>query len=168
MTTYKRPSTEDAVAQGDVIDGCPVLLVAQWNPDDWTSLQSKHVLQRVIVLTQTCDLAQAKVGRIVVAVVLAAQQLVDGGLLKPADIRGPIRAGRVFGWYYLPKCDEFGLPESIVDLRQLQTLPRDLLTGLCQRGKRLARFQPLAREHLAKHVADTDSHIGLLEPYPTD
>ncbi len=43
-----------------------------------------------------------------------------------------------------------------------------LLTTLCQRGPRKARVQPLYREHLAKHFADTYSHIGLPEPYATD
>jgi len=33
---------------------------------------------------------------------------------------------------------------------------------------RRARVQPLYREHLAKHFADTYSRIGLPEPYPTD
>lgn len=38
----------------------------------------------------------------------------------------------------------------------------------CQRGLRRARIQPLYREHLAKHFADTYSRIGLPEPYSTD
>lgn len=94
--------------------------------------------------------------------------MVDQNLLKAADIRGPIRAGRVFGWYFLPKSAEFGLPEMIVDMRQLHTVRLDLLTELCRRGQRRARVQPLYREHLAKHFADTYSRIGLPEPYETE
>src|SRR5262249_12358720 len=101
-------------------------------------------------------------------VVMDAQELVDQKLLKREDIRGPIRAGRVFGWYFLPKTADLGLPEMIVDLRQLHTVRLDLLTDLCRRGQRRARVQPLYREHLATHFADTYSRIGLPEPYPTD
>jgi hypothetical protein len=93
---------------------------------------------------------------------------VDQGALRAADVRGPIRQGRVWGWYYLPKNEELGLPESIVDFRQLHTVRTDLLTSLCQRGLRRARVQPLYREHLAKHFADTYSRIRLPEPYATD
>ncbi len=34
-------------------------------------------------------------------------------------------------------------------------------------GRRKARVQPLYREHLARHFADTFSRIGLPEPYDT-
>jgi hypothetical protein len=68
----------------------------------------------------------------------------------------------------LPKNEGLGLPEMIVDLRQLHTVRLDLLTALCRHGHRRARVQPLYREHLAKHFADTYSRIGLPEPYATE
>jgi hypothetical protein len=82
--------------------------------------------------------------------------------------RYPLRAGRVFGWYFLPAHVALGMPESIVDLRQLHTVRRDVLTALVHQGQRRARIQPLYGEHLAKHFADTFSRIGLPEPYPTE
>jgi hypothetical protein len=102
-----------------------------------------------------------------IAVVLDAQSLVDQNLLKAADIGGSIRAGRVFGWYFLPASGEHFLPEMIVDLRQLHTVRIDLLTALCHRGHRRARVLAPYREHLAKHFADTFSRIGLPQPYDT-
>jgi hypothetical protein len=56
----------------------------------------------------------------------------------------------------------------IVDLRQLHTVRYDLLTALCQRGRRRARLLSPYREHLAKHFADTFSRIGLPEPYESE
>jgi hypothetical protein len=100
--------------------------------------------------------------------VLDAQALIDQGLLKRDDIRGSIRAGRVFGWYFLPKTERLGLPEMLVNLRQLHTVSLDLLVELCLRGHRRARLLCPYREHLAKHLADTFSRIGLPEPYETD
>ena len=61
-----------------------------------------------------------------------------------------------------------GLEESIVDLRQLFTIPLDVLQTLCSLGGRKARIQPLYREHLARHSADTFSRIRLPEPYETE
>jgi hypothetical protein len=127
-----------------------------------------YALQRIVILTQTCDFANAKARTVVAAVVLNAQALVEEQRLKPADLRGPVRAGRIWGWYFLPNNVQLGLPEMIVDFRQLHTVRMDLLTALCRRGQRKARIQPLYCEHLAKHFADTYSRIGLPQPYETE
>jgi hypothetical protein len=165
---YRKPPPEEAVDQGDIIDGCPILQVAGFDSDNVDPLEIGCSANQVIVLTQTCDLANDKTTVVVVAHILTAQSLVDKHVLKSAEVRGVIRAGRVFGLYYLPKSAELGLPEAIVDLRQLHTVRLDLLLALCRKGLRRARVQPLYREHLAKHFADTYSRIGLPDPYETD
>jgi hypothetical protein len=165
---YRVPSSDEAIDQGDIIEGCPILSLVRFDPDKPSEIETKHSLQRIIVLTQTCDLANHKATRIIAALVFDAQKVVHDQLLKTSDVRGPLRSGRIFGWYFLPKSVESGLPEMIVDFRQLHTVRLDLLTTLCQRGQRKARVQPLYREHLAKHFADTYSRIGLPEPYETE
>jgi hypothetical protein len=159
---------EEVIDQGDIIDDCPIVSIVSFDEDRLDSLQGQFTPQRVIVLTQTCDLANLKVSRVLVAAMFEAKSLVDEQVLKAAEIRGPIRASRVYGWYYLPKSAEQGLAESIIDLRQLHTVRLDLLQALCQRGHRRARLQPLYREHLARHFADTYSRIGLPAPYETE
>jgi len=165
---YRAPLPDEPIDQGDLIDDCPVLSIGAYDLDNLTKVHVPVAVSRVVVLTQTCDLANGKAASAAVAVVRDAQSLVEKQLLKAADIRGPIRAGRIYGWYFLPKSAELGLPEMIVDLRQLHTVRLDLLTELCRRSRRRARVQPLYREHLAKHFADTYSRIGLPEPYETD
>jgi hypothetical protein len=165
---YQHPTADSAVDQGDIFDDCPILGVANFDLGNIEPLEIGYDASRVVVLTQTCDLANQKTTRVTVARVLVAQDLVDQQLLKEADIRGPIRSGRVYGLYYLPKDADLGLPEAIVDLRQLHTIRLDLLQSLSRLGRRLARIQPLYREHLGKHFADTYSRIGLPEPYETD
>jgi hypothetical protein len=112
-------------------------------------------------------LASQKTQRVTVAIVYDAQSLIDQGIIKSVNVRGPIRSGRVYGWYYLPG-DTRELRESIVDLRQLFTIPLGVLEALCADGQRKARLEPIYRAHLAKHFADTFSRIGLPEPYPTE
>jgi hypothetical protein len=165
---YRLPPPDDPLDQGDIIDGCLLMELATFDLDGNSPPATHYGFRRIIVLTQTCDLANAKARTIAAAVILDAQSLVDEQRLKPADIRGPVRAGRVWGWYFLPKNAELGLPEMIMDVRQLHTVRIDLLTALCQRGQRKARVQPLYREHLAKFFADTYSRIGLPEPYETE
>ncbi len=164
---YDSPPAEHPIDQGDLIDDCPVLSVLHFEANDLPGASTKIALRRVLVLTQTCDFANTKATAANVAEVADAQELVDRGLIKPADVKGPLRAGRVWGWYFLPAAADLGLGEMIVDLRRLHTVRLDLLRALCQAGKRRGRVQPLYREHLAKHFADTFSRIGLPRPYET-
>lgn len=165
---YRLPPPDDPLDQGDIIEACPILELTDYDLDGRKPLATNYALQRILVLTQTCDLANAKTRLVLVAVLLDAQWLIDQQMIKAAEVRGPIRAGRVYGWYFLPKSPQLGLPEMIVDMRQLHTVRLDLLIALCQRGQRKARVQLLYPEHLAKHFADTYSRIGLPEPYETE
>jgi hypothetical protein len=165
---YARPDNHNPIDQGDILEGCPIVRLAGDRGPEPTDLQSTYSYYRVIVLTQTCDLANQKAKTAIVGYVANAHEMVRGGVLKAADVKGPIRAGRVFGWYFLPSDGSLGLPEMIVDLRELHTVSLERLTTLCHRGQRLARLQPLYREHLAQHFAITYSRIGLPQPYPTE
>jgi hypothetical protein len=165
---YSRPMPDDPLDQGDLIEDCFILSMRQFDLDGSDPPRINVGRDRVLVLTQACDLANQKITTVVVALVHHAQHIVEQGVLKPADVRGPVRAARVYGWYFLPASADLGLREMIVDLRQLHTVRLDLLTALAQRGQRRARLGSPYREHLAKHFADTFSRIGLPEPYHTD
>ena len=165
---YRVPGSDDPLDQADIIEMCPIPLLTEFDLEGVNPPQIQVSPCRVLVLTQACDLANRKASHVTVAVVHDVQSLVDQNLIKPTDVRGPIRAGRVFGWYFLPANRGCGLPEMIVDLRQIHTVRLDLLTALCQRGHRPARLLSPYREHLAKHFADTFSRIGLPAPYETE
>src|SRR5947209_136772 len=103
---YSRPADEEAIDQGDLIEGYPLSWPVTWDLDQTPPLTFEVELQRVIVLTQTCDLANQKATRIVVTPAPDARAVVESGVLKASDVKGPVRAGRVWGWYFLPKSDE--------------------------------------------------------------
>jgi hypothetical protein len=164
---YETSPSEASVDQGDLIDGCPVIVIERYDPSAQQPPGTKYDLVRVVVLTQTCDLANDKSSTALVAEVIDAQEMVDRGALKASDVRGNLRSGRIWGAYFLPAATDLGLPEMIVDLRRLHTVRLDLLRDLCRAGLRRGRVRPLYREHLAKHFADTYSRIGLPQPYET-
>ncbi len=163
---YSTAPHEAPIDQGDLIEGCVVAILESFTLGR-REYDAEFETPRVIVLTQTCDLANDKTSVVTVAEVQNAQTFVDAGILKPADIKGPLRSGRIWGLYFLPADAALGLPEMIVDLRRLHTVKLDMLRTLCAAGKRPGRVQPLYREHLAKHFADTFSRIGLPRPYET-
>lgn len=103
-----------------------------------------------------------------VAVVRTAEEVTAAGELKAAAVRDQVRLGRVFGWYYLPAApDPIPVPESIVNLRDLHTVPRALLEKLAADGHRPARLNTPYREHLAQHFAVSYMRIAMPEQYDT-
>ncbi len=160
---YSIPTLSESLMQGDMVQECPIVYWDSASLNDEPESDSSSV--SVLVLTQSCDLTNAKSNRILVAVVHTVQDLVQRGVLQPKLIRDQIRMHRVYGWYFLPAGPQ--VEESIVDLRDLHTLPRALLEGLIRQGKRYARMTTPYREHLAQHFATTYSRIALPEPYDT-
>ena len=92
---YHSPTPNEAIDQGDLIDGCPVASVTAFSTDQLDTAKVQLDLHRVVVLTQACDLANQKGDTALVASVFEAQQLIAGQILKAVDVKGPIRAGRV-------------------------------------------------------------------------
>ena len=158
---YQIPGSDDPLDQADVVSTCPIPLMTEFDLEGVKPPQIQVSPCRILVLTQACDLVNHKASNVTVAVVHNAQALVEQNLIKPrtsADQSAP--AGSSAG-IFCPRAPGCGLPEMIVDLRQIHTVRLDLLTALCQRGHRPARLLTPYREHLAKHFADTFSRIGL-------
>jgi hypothetical protein len=144
------------LSQGDILDGCPLVFWADQTNVVAEGDRPQTLPARVIILTQACDLANDKTVRALVAVVHDAAELVRTGRVKEKFIRDNVRRGQVYGWYFLPahvSCP--GLPESLVDLRDLHTVPRALLEGLRDQGKHVCRLVTPYREHLAQHFSVT-------------
>src|SRR5258708_21141086 len=116
---YDSPPTESPLDQGDLIDDCPVNLVRSIAADTAIGPLVDFAFPRVVVLTQTCDLANQKATFANVAEVFNVEFLIRERLFKPADIKGPLRAGRVWGWYFLPADVTLGLGEMVINLRRL-------------------------------------------------
>ncbi len=153
------------LSQGDILDACPLVFWADQMRSVADNDKPQSVLARVIILSQACDLANDKTAR---AVVHNAANLVETGRVKEKFIRDNVRRGQVYGWYFLPAHPTcLGFPESLVDLRDLHTVPRALLEGLRDQGKLVCRLITPYREHLAQHFSVTYSRIGLPEPYGT-
>ena len=162
---YEPYPPSEPISQGDIIDDCPIFDHASTEDPNAAPLGWRT---RGAVLTQVCDLVQEKAGRVLIAQVHSARDLIDRGIRKVPLIRDQIRRGLVYGWYFLPAAPPpLAFPESIVDLRDLHTVPKGILNRLITDGKRVCRIRTPYREHLAQHFAVTYSRIGLPEPYET-
>lgn len=167
---FAQLAMHEALTQGDLIDDCPLVgLNVASLPLDLNEPATKWWTARVIVLTQACDLALGKGDTALVAPVHLAQKLVEAGVLKGPLIRDQVRRHLVYGWYFIPAAPApLSLPESLVDLRDIHSVPRAVLEQLAADGKRTARLQSPYREHLAQHFAVTYMRVALPEPYASE
>jgi hypothetical protein len=79
-----------------------------------------------------------------------------------------MRRNMVFGWYFLPAATvPVLLAESLIDLRDVHSVPRVVLEQLIKEGNRVASLVSPYREHLAQHFAVTYMRVALPEPYAT-
>jgi hypothetical protein len=144
------------LSHGDILDACPLVFWADQTREVTEDDQAHRVRARVITLTQACDVANDKTERVVVALVHDAGELVRTGRLREKFIRDQVRKGQVYGWYFLPAHESCpGFPESLVDLRDLHTVPRTVLEGLRDQGQLVCRLTTPYREHLAQHFSVT-------------
>ena len=167
MNHYDQPDRSSPLTQGDILAACPVFTMSTPPGEPDGPIEGRLFTLQVVVLTQACDLEQAKTTRVVIAPIFSAQAFVAAGYLKAAQVRDQVRTGRMFGLYYLPAFEPAAFPESIVDFRDLHAVPRRQLDGLVASGNRVARLVTPFREHLAQHFAVTYMRIALPEPFPT-
>ena len=55
---YHAPTPDEPLDQGDLIDGCPVVSISVFEPDPLNTAQVNLDQHRILVLTQTCDIAK--------------------------------------------------------------------------------------------------------------
>ncbi len=169
MCWYILRGLDELPTQGDLIEECPVPEIAF----DYRKIQAsqwrKHVscsLRRatVVVLSQACDLVEnPELNRRPDYAVVAPIFLLAGSKLEKAA--NEIKRYRKFRCYPLPSCrvdEKEVLPESVVDLTQLFTVPWELLKFLVAKKKsRFLSIRPPFREHLAWFMASSYSRFGL-------
>src|SRR5271157_3374314 len=100
---YLGPSPDSPIDQGDIVDQCPLTFLTEYDLNLPGQGEIECVPARVLVLTQTCDLANRKATNATVAVVHEAQFIVDqdsmwchrnSGVLGPQRIDlGPAELG---------------------------------------------------------------------------
>ena len=166
---YFQPTIDDPLSHGDIIDACPIVGLDEDDLFADADVSPSMWRERVIVLTQACDLANVKTTKILVALIQPAQTIVNQGILKASVIRDQVRRSMVYGWYFLPTAPApVSMTESIIDLHDLHTLSRPVLQQLIAEGKRICRLASPYREHLAQHFAVTYMRIGLPEPFESE
>jgi hypothetical protein len=79
---YRLPDSGEPLDQGDIIQGCPLVVVESYDFARPDHIPVTGAPTRVVIPTQACDLANQKAKAVVVAPLLDAQALVGQGFSR--------------------------------------------------------------------------------------
>jgi hypothetical protein len=172
-TEWYEVTQGDLLFQGDLLMNCPVCVVASDLPLPVPEDHAPEIdLQYfdLIVMTQSCDLANDKIEEILLAQVIAWPEAVKAGaaknpFIKSKEYRRKLIAGDIPGVSLLNKHEEFPvLPWSVVDFHRLFMLPKQFARRFAMTcGPRLRLRSPYL-EHLSQAFARYFMRVGLPHP----
>jgi len=164
----------DGLEQGDFIADCPVIVPVRVPELPTRAQEPPSLLQGVvenydlIVLTQTCDIANMKTGGSVTCCArmdwpqYRREMLpADIGSNKLSSFMSELRTQRKFGLHLLNEWPEQGLAYQVVDFRSVFTLPLEYVQSLAQRTPQRIRLRSPYREHLAHSFAQVYARVAL-------
>ena len=159
-----------ALAQGDLLLGCPVPRVEVYSYPAPAELDVVLDSHHLIVLSQSCDLENNKVDEVLLAAVLDYGVLVDREAAANPSIRGTKwRRAAINGDFppYSVLPEAIGPPRlnwSLVDFHHLFTLPKRYVEDFAEASGNRLRLVPPYREHLAQAFARYVMRVGLPAP----
>lgn len=167
---------DHSIEQGDLLKDCPVVLPPKTIVPG-TVCQATVREFDVVILTQSCDLAQGKAESITVSPYFKLTELLknDGDYQKVLAADNPAKTrqflntqaklfaqGRKVGFHILDKKSEIGFPEHlIVALRRTYNLDIDFVKSVVQRQSNRVRLLPPYREQLSQSFATLFMRVGL-------
>lgn len=189
---YEEVMADSPITQGDLIESCPVLAFDQI-PELPAAVKIADVLAaleaaygvlptRVVVMTQACDLAQAKATQVTLCPIRhVSDYKQDWEAALSADRRMPkvgewqsrmnsIKNGRILNLCLLngrrgETAEQITIPHQIVDFHEVFSLPLDFLAKwVTAQGHNRLRLLPPYREHLSQSFARYFMRVGLPQP----
>jgi len=167
--------TEDKLPlQGDFLARCPILVP----PNDFSvetkeqqeqpspEIQVKVETFDVVIMSQSCDLAQRKLRTVLVCPHWSVENFAQSQSGFSNKQLEQLRCGNLLGYHMLDKCSlpQYERPIQIVDFRSTHSLPLDHIFALANRDLMRLRLLAPYREHLAQAFARFLMRVGL----PTD
>ena len=152
------------LSQGDYLENCPVIIIPD-DPDLSVEQISDVIVEErnLIIMTQSCDLAQNKAKSIAMCPIYTLDEL---SKKNPSYLNNrawePVRQGRVEGWHMLGGFLGFDNSQAlVVDFRQIYSLPVNFLRAFVSKSNKRARLKSPYLEHTAQSFARFFMRVGL-------
>lgn len=154
--------------QGDLLPNCPVLvppgnlsevILAAKEGDELVGVEMAVHKVRLIVMSQSCDLANNKIDQVLLCGYFPASN-------HTKQIRNEIRKERYPALHMIEQCEvpRHEFERQIVDFRTIYTLPKDfVMVFAASLGTRVRLSSPY-KEHLSQAFARYFMRVGLPRP----
>ena len=153
---------EMPLSQGEYLKECPVVLVSDISesPDE---LDATVEIRNLLVMTQSCDLAQNKAKSVALCPIYSLEELAKLNTQYSNNKNWePVRQGRVEGWHMVAGFSGFNNQEAlVVDFRQIYSLPISFLKKFIVQANIRRRLKSPYLEHTAQSFARFFMRVGL-------
>jgi hypothetical protein len=168
--------TDAHILQGDIFDGYPVfepvvtvsdIADAVAGKESATDIPIKVKMMNVIVLSQSCDLENAKIDSVILCPIWTindAEASFGTSSTEVANRKEQIRRGVEPAMHMLNSDTSIGVPISLVEFKRIYTTPKKALQATANSAGARTRLLPPYREHLSQAFARYFMRVGL----PTD
>lgn len=161
----------ESIEQGDILRDFEIVVPSHVTGD---SIDVEVKTFDVIVMTQTCDIAQGKVPSLLLCPVWDLWKFVDAakqsGVNWGSDQREALRRGNLPGYHLVNEANlegfEMGL--SIVDFHEVYTAPSEQVRIFASKIVLRLRLCSPYKEHLAQAFARFFMRVGLPVDIPRD
>ena len=128
----------------------------------------------LVVMTQTCDIAQGKVDSLLLCPWCDLWRFVEAAKARgenlASDLRESLRRGNLPGYHLLNEASQDGIEigVGIVDFHAVYTAPTDQVKAFVKSAGKRLRLRPPYREHLAQAFARFFMRVGLPVDIPPE
>jgi hypothetical protein len=168
MSSWWEEVRNDTLAQGDYLPACLIpFLPTNYGESEDIAIEVREA--NLIVVTQSCDLANGKAETVAlcrVSTIREFQQLIPQyQVTKNLD---PIRQGRMHSFHLLSgfESSDDNLAALVVDFRQLYCLPIEYLTRHAAEVGNRTRLKSPYLEHFSQALARFFMRVGLPSDIP--
>lgn len=150
------------ISQGEYLKECPVVIVSDIL-ELTDELEAKIEIRNLLVMTQSCDLAQNKAKSVALCPIYTLGELAESNIYYSNKKNWEnVRQGRVEGWHMVPGFLGFNNQEAlVVDFRQIYSLPISFLNKFVDGSNLRKRLKSPYLEHTAQSFARFFMRVGL-------
>lgn len=165
---YDVVEPDEPLAQGDFADRCPIVIPPD-TVEAGTTVTADVETYNVVIMSQSCDLAHAKIDLVLVCPVFPLSKMRQRhNHLQSTKGLNDLTRGNLPGYHILNRCQTQGFERDhqVVDFHNVYGIHFQTLVGFVQQAGARLRLLPPYREHLSQAFARFFMRVGL--PVDTD
>jgi hypothetical protein len=166
---YEVVNGEGGLMQGDFITECPIIIPPS-ELSDQVHFDVSVTNYDVIILSQSCDLENGKIGLVLLCPVWSLEDMAKrSNFLGSEKGKEELRRGNFTGYHLLNKCELEGFVTDykVVDFRNIYSTSLDFLIDFTKEKSERIRLLPPYRENLSQAFARFIMRVGLPVDIPS-